>query len=114
MTMALDLMAQIEQRAKSEKERVFYSRAGEIHHQEIRQEHLLFRTARKNNRGTIPILRLVVCAANPTSKPKAGIQYFIPLSHKKRKGKYFEVLFSCQTIYSIGERYGIAGGPSAI
>lgn len=107
LAMSVDLMQQIDARARAEKEKVFYARTGEITFEPVNEQHLLFRKARDNNRGVLEIQRLLVCNENPTKKPSRGLQYFTPLYKKNAVAKYYHVLFSCETVYEIGARYGI-------
>ena len=99
-------MAEIEKRANLNGHKIFYSEAGEVEFQEVDESHLLFRQGRKNaDKGRIEIRRLVVCLRQPVKETRRGIKYFVPPSHKRKKSKFFRVVFSCQTVYELKEYY---------
>jgi hypothetical protein len=106
--MSIDLMHQINQRAVGEGEKIYYSRTGKVTYIPVPETHFVFKSARRDaTRSKLEILRLLVCNKTAVKEPKRGVQYFTPLSHKRRKAKYFEILATANTIYEIGARWKI-------
>ena len=105
-------MRQVISNADVYKEILFYSDGGEVVYTPLDERFLLFRGGRRDSTGEIEIKRLVVCDKGAVQKAKNGTQYFVPFAKKRKKGKYHRVLFSCETIYELMDRYRISYEPS--